>query len=57
MAPVAEDLTAGDGPAVSTFDTDVPQKARIGNHLLGGTEDVAADRAAGDQSCAVGRKV
>ncbi|MBX7267587.1 SAM-dependent methyltransferase [Micromonospora sp. Llam7] len=38
-----------DQPDVHKLDTNVPQTARIWNHLLGGKDNFAADRAVGDQ--------
>jgi hypothetical protein len=35
--------------APSAFDTSVPNSARIWNYWLGGKDNFAADRAAGDQ--------
>ncbi|WP_307872869.1 SAM-dependent methyltransferase [Paractinoplanes ovalisporus] len=44
---------------LARLDTNVPETARVWNHLLGGTDNVAADRAVratGDVYGAVGRK-
>jgi len=40
---------ADDRPEMPKLDTTVPQTARIWNHLLGGTDNFAVDRAVGDQ--------
>ncbi len=47
---VTVEPTAGGGDVPSAkLDSSVPQTARIWNHLLGGKDNFAADRAVGDQ--------
>ena len=46
---MSEDSSGGRPGAPSAFDTSVPNSARIWNYWLGGKDNFAADRAAGDQ--------
>jgi hypothetical protein len=50
---VAEQCSASDGRAQPVIDTTVPHSARIWNYWLGGKDNYAVDRAAGDQYCKI----
>jgi S-adenosyl methyltransferase len=46
-------MTGGTAPPLATFDADVAHPARVYDYLLGGKDNFAGDREAGDKLIAV----